>query len=429
MKRILTTILLVTLTLLSSIQAPLVLAVGPGGPNMPGLPDWITLGNGNSIRVNRTDIVPANFRHNYTGGAPQLLPFRNMVMEVNCSRSMTMTITSDDDVNVPYLAMNIKTDRNMHMDINAKVSPPENVAGPAQGINKYMYIETNSTGPMNATLRLYMNSTQLELELGHELNMSRLTWCYWNETDWAPVQSRLTQDGFLEVNTTHFSVWTIIEQGQPEETGSGKPQGEPLWAKTMNYTYTDTIPRGFQQQVTRNQATSLQFQNTGLYMNCTNNMQVTVSAESQYQQKQLRLDIEADEALQLQVQLLQSKSNDVDEPGKYMGFYCEIEPNATITQARLGLEVDPAEVQSKNMEMEQITWAYWNGENWVPVDSTLSNDNVLEAETDHFSTWAIIQVEETIEPETSTGIPMPTVFIALGVAAALFFSRKNIFKA
>jgi hypothetical protein len=61
------------------------------------------------------------------------------------------------------------------------------------------------------------------------------------------------------------------------------------------------------------------------------------------------------------------------------------------------------------------------------VDSTLTDENVLEADTDHFSTWAIIQVEETTEPETttSTGIPMPTLFIAIGIVAALLFSRKS----
>ncbi|MCW4012402.1 MAG: hypothetical protein NWF07_05335 [Candidatus Bathyarchaeota archaeon] len=426
MKRILTTVLLVTLTIIANFQAPLIQAAGTGGMPMPELYDWAELGQGLAHRVNRTDLVPSNFRNNYTGGTPQLLQFRNMVMEVNCTRNMTMNITSEDDVNMPYLAMNIKTERNMHMTINAKASPPENIPGPAQGINQYMQIETNSTGPMNATLRYYMNQTQLELELGSGFNMSRMTWCYWNETDWEPVQSRLTADGFLEVNTTHFSVWTIVEQGQPEETGSGEPQGEPQRVKTMNYTYTDMVPQGFTHQVESKQATMFQFQNTGLYMNCTNSLQLEVSAENQYNQKALRLEVDSGEALKLQVQLRESKPTDVDEPGKYMGFYCEIEPNATITQARLGMEIDPAQVQAMNMEMEQLTWAYWNGENWEPVDSTLTDEDVLEADTDHFSTWAIIQVEETTEPETSTGIPMPTAFIAIGIAVALMLRKDSL---
>ena len=140
----------------------------------------------------------------------------------------------------------------------------------------------------------------------------------------------------------------------------------------------------------------------------------------------LRIEIDSGNALQLQIQLRESKPTYVTEPGKYLGFYCEIEPNVTITQARLGMEVDPVQAQTKNMEMEQLTWAYWNGENWMPVDSTLSDENVLEADTDHLSTWAIIQVEAT-EPETttSTGIPMPTLFIVIGIVAALLFSRKS----
>lgn len=44
MKRMLTTILLVTLTLIANFQAPMVQVVGPGGPNMPDLTDWTELG-------------------------------------------------------------------------------------------------------------------------------------------------------------------------------------------------------------------------------------------------------------------------------------------------------------------------------------------------------------------------------------------------
>jgi hypothetical protein len=196
----------------------------------------------------------------------------------------------------------------------------------------------------------------------------------------------------------------------------------------MNYTYTDMVPQGFTHQVESKQATMFQFKNTGLYLNCTNALQLEVSAESQYTQNMLRLNVDSGEALHLQIQLRESKPTAVDEPNKYMGFYCEIEPNATITEARLGMEVDPAQVQALNMEMEQLTWAYWNGENWEPVDSTLTDEDVLEADTTHFSTWSIIQVEETTTPTettTSTGIPMPTAFIAIGVVAALLISRKK----
>jgi len=141
----------------------------------------------------------------------------------------------------------------------------------------------------------------------------------------------------------------------------------------------------------------------------------------------LRIEIDSGNALQLQIQLRESKPTYVTEPGKYLGFYCEIEPNVTITQARLGMEVDPVQAQTKNMEMEQLTWAYWNGENWMPVDSTLSDENVLEADTDHLSTWAIIQVEEATAPE-SGGFPfwalIPVIGVGVIVAIVLFVKKS-----
>jgi hypothetical protein len=116
-----------------------------------------------------------------------------------------------------------------------------------------------------------------------------------------------------------------------------------------------------------------------------------------------------------------TKPSQVSAPDKSLGFYCEIEPNRTITQAKIGMEIDPTQVLAMKMEMENLSWAYWDGAKWQPVNSTLNNENILEANTDHFSTWTIIQVEEAsaTEPEPTqetTGIPAPTIFIAAGVA-------------
>ncbi len=86
----------------------------------------------------------------------------------------------------------------------------------------------------------------------------------------------------------------------------------------------------------------LQFSNSAMYLNCTNQMQVTVSAENQYTQKMLKLEIDSGNALKLEIQLRESKPTAVEAPEKHLGFYCEIEPNTTITQARLGMEIDPA---------------------------------------------------------------------------------------
>ena len=417
----------VALLTLTSI-VPMALAAGQGMPNLPNLPDELPMGMGDGQmgRVNLTDVIPANYRHNMTAGNATLLRFQNMVMELNCSRNMTMNITSEDGVRIQYLALHIETERNMHLEMHARAEPPVDIPGPAFGINQYMEFETNNTGPMNVSLRFYMNATDLELTMNRELNMSRMTWCYWNGTDWEPVRSMLTESGFLEANTTHFSLWTIMEHltaGQPEVVPGEK-------VKIQNLKFPDVVPQNFKHTAESHQATMLQFKNTSLYINCTNQLKLQVSAENQYTQNTLRLEVNPGSSLSLQINMRNTKPSQVSVPDKSLGFYCEIEPNRTITQAKIGMEIDPSKVQAMNMEMEKLTWAYWDGTKWQPVDSTLTNENILEADTDHFSTWTILQVEEpsTTEPEptqTTTGIPAPTIFIVTGITLFAIIVRGS----
>ncbi|TRO55704.1 hypothetical protein E2P71_02410, partial [Candidatus Bathyarchaeota archaeon] len=307
---------------------PTALAAGLGIPNIPNIPDElpIGIGEGQMNRVNLTEIIPNNYRQNLTAGEPALLRFQNMLMELNCSRNMTMNITSEDGVRIQYMAMHIETQQNMHIEMHARAEPPVDIPGPEFGINQYMEFETNNTGPMNVKLRFYMNATDLEMAMQREMNLSRMTWCYWNGSDWEPVRSMLTESGFLEANTTHFSIWTIMEQltaGKPEET-----PGEPMRLQTLNFT--DVVPQNFKHSSMSHQATMLQFKNTGLYINCTNQLQLQVSTENQYTQKTLRLEVDPGNSLSLKINMRNTKPAQVSVPDKSLGFYCEIEPNRTI---------------------------------------------------------------------------------------------------
>lgn len=108
-------------------------------------------------------------------------------------------------------------------------------------------------------------------------------------------------------------------------------------------------------------------------------MELQYSAENQNRNRLLRVNVEAGNHLHLEVKLRESKPEKVDKTHKTLGFYYEIEPNQTITQASLGIEIDPNEVQSKGIDIKKLTWAFWNGINWDPVESILTADNVLEA--------------------------------------------------
>jgi len=74
----------------------------------------------------------------------------------------------------------------------------------------------------------------------------------------------------------------------------------------------------------------------------------------------------------------------------------------------------------------------------VPVDSTLDEDGVLKASTDHFSTWTIAEVEEEPEepdepepdePQDTGGqwyIYAGAALVVVGAFAVFFVFRKRV---
>ena len=365
-----------------------------------------------SVQVNATDTVPRGFAQRVEAGNPQVLRFSNMVIEINSNRRMTVNVSSDDAVRLRYFAMNMTATRNTRLNVKANSTHPKDVEAPRYGIRKYLTIEPNNTAPVRATLRLFMNETELNCELNRTVLMKRLTWCFWNGTGWEPVRSRLTADGFLEAETDHFSLWTVMEQRHPREVPTPETPGVPRQTRALNYT--DTVPNRFQYSLREREGTLLQFKNTAMYVNATRRVRLNVTAEEQFRQRLLKLEVEPSEALSLDMQLRASKPDEVEPAENYLGFYCVIEPNATAPlQATLGAEIDPAQLQEelgREIDPQNLTWAYWNGTHWDPVESELTDDGVLEAETDHFSTWTIMEVseeapqeapEETETPETT----------------------------
>ena len=391
------------------------------------------------LRVNMTDTIPMNYEHTNIADTPQQLQFKNMILELTTSRKMTMSLSSDEKVRLQYFSMNMELTQNMHINMVTTQDPPENIPEPTNGVQKYISIEPNNTEPIKATLKLYMDPEELETET---IEPEQYSWCYWNGTHWETTPTRYTSDGFLEANTTHFSVWTIKQQpGKDREIAA--PDAPGIHSETKAYNYTDTVPNEFKYETMENEPVMLQFKNSAIYMHSTSPIELQYTAENQNRQRMLRVEVEAGESLRLEVKQRESKPEEVGEPGKNLGVYYEIEPNRTITQAKLGYEIDLVEVQSMGMDVEKLSWAYWNGTHWDFVESQLTEDNVLEADTDHFSVWTIMEVEEMIVPEDpviepepivepeseetgSNQIPLPTASIAIGVFAAIFLMlRRN----
>ncbi|MBD3170848.1 hypothetical protein GF326_00090 [Candidatus Bathyarchaeota archaeon] len=217
-----------TLTaIIISIITPLITITAQGPPttpNKPPIPE--TPGMANAQQINKTDMTPYNFRYNFSAGTPQRLQFKNMVMEINATR--TMNITSQEGVRIHYSVLKINIERNMHLNVHANASPPVDIPAPNVSINKYMNFESNTTEPMNVTLSFYLNQTEIEQELGHEFNKSRASWAFWNGTGWIPVESTLSENKVLEANTDHFSTWTIVETVETTE-----PDTEPSFIERI----------------------------------------------------------------------------------------------------------------------------------------------------------------------------------------------------
>ena len=88
------------------------------------------------------------------------------------------------------------------------------------------------------------------------------------------------------------------------------------------------------------------------------------------------------------------------------------------------------------MNASQLRWAYWNGSAWQVVASTLDEENILECETDHFSTWTILEVEQETPDDTPDddsdeqggipGFPYTSVLsgVVLAVLLAYMFREK-----
>jgi len=82
---------------------------------------------------------------------------------------------------------------------------------------------------------------------------------------------------------------------------------------------------------------------------------------------------------------------------------------------------------NREVNTSQLRWAYWSGSSWQAVDSTLDDESVLECETDHFSTWTILEVaQETgdvtsddVDDEKPGGIPgFPYHSVVIGILLA-----------
>ena len=407
-----------------------VLAARPekyGPPEVPGT----------AQRYNMTDVVPHAYVHNYSLGSMQALQFRNMTMMFNANRDMKLNITADPGFAMRHLEMNLRLSHSLSLEIHARVGPPEGVPRPEDGLHRYLEIEPNSTSGVRATMRLYIDHEELQEELGRYVEAQRLRWCFWNGTGWEPVTSWMDGEGFLVCNTSHFSSWTVREMKKPPTIPSPNIPGIPAHVRAYNYTM--VTPEGFRWTMQEREQAVFAFRNMTMMFNCSRNLELNITAGPRVAQRLFSLEVHAGEAMRLNMRIHADPPTGIQATNRSMGTYFEIEPNATAPfNARLGMLIEKGALEAqlgREIDPLELRWAWWNGTAWEEVESTLTEDNVLEAETEHFSTWTIVETSLTEPVEPTPDEPEPqgsqTNWFLIGgvvvasVAALVVLLKKN----
>jgi len=167
----------------------------------------------NALQHNRTETTPAGQMEQVTSREINVFAYRNLTLVLNCTRNCELNVTTDPAVQPKILSLSIDPNQTMALTLNMTGVPPSGEMVMERTLNFYMGIEPNATLELNAQIRLHINQTELAQELNREVNVSRLTWMYWNRTglEWTPVPSWVDQNNYLVCNTTHFSTWTVAE--------------------------------------------------------------------------------------------------------------------------------------------------------------------------------------------------------------------------
>jgi hypothetical protein len=172
----------------------------------------------NTVQYNKTDTTPLAEMMQLKASEPVLFRYRNMTLLMNCTQNCEIVFTADPEVTPKIFGFLIAPNQTMELTMNLSGSPFEGERVIERTLNFYLGMEPNATLQLNAQIRLHINQTELSQELNREVNVSRLTWMYWNRTqgDWEAVESHFDEDGFLACETDHFSTWTVAEM-EPEE--------------------------------------------------------------------------------------------------------------------------------------------------------------------------------------------------------------------
>jgi len=180
----------------------------------------------------QTDVTPKGQIEQIRAQEQTIFQYRNMTMLMNCTRNATVTFTAEEEVTPKIFGLSVDPNQTMTLAMNLTKSPLNVAMVNERCLNFYLDIEPNAALELHAQIKLYINQTDISQNLHREVNSSKLTWMYWNQTraEWESVESYMDQNGYLVCDTNHFSTWTVaeVEPAESTVTPSAKSSSFPI---------------------------------------------------------------------------------------------------------------------------------------------------------------------------------------------------------
>jgi hypothetical protein len=209
----------------------------------------------------------------------------------------------------------------------------------------------------------------------------------------------------------------MVQAGSATPSEDGKaPYFPGLPDNAVQYNKTDATPVAEKEQVMAGEPTLFCYRNTTMLMNCTRDCNVVFTADPGVTPKIFGFSIDPNQTFELTMNLSSSPFEGERVMERTLKFYLGMEPNATLQlTARIRLHINQTELgQELNREVNasRLTWMYWNRTqgDWEAVESYLDEYGYLVCETDHFSTWTVVEME----PEAMKfALNMAFVYVAI----------------
>jgi hypothetical protein len=341
-------------------------------------------------------------QYNCTAGTPLTIMTQSTNMVFNANTDLQLKYTEQSQLAIKYMGVDVEAGGPLTLQVYADATPNA-TKGAYDGLGEYFRFESNETAAQ-LTLRAFIDAQEYAVALGRPVSQDRLAWAYWNGEDWVPAQSWVDEQGSL-VCEGGVGEWTIREMREVNLPEGVSMIGSQVRSQVRALNYTEIDPQGFKYSLDEGEPTLFMFQNTAMVFNSTKGLRLNLSAENTLRNGALGISLMAGAPMELNVSMTSAPTGGASE-ARGVGIYMNLEHNATTAmKASLAMPVDVEALEAKygsTFDPNQLKWAWWNGEKWMEVPSTLTADGVLVAETDHFSTWTIV------ESETSTDASTPT---------------------